>query len=74
MAYAAYEFCLMDDTLQSFIEKTRLERGPFFLARVALRTSFALDKPLNPTLDSSQCTEEFLAACRELGYDPSASS
>ena len=58
----------MGQRLDALLDHVRRERGPFFVARVALRARF-------PTRDDTSDTREneaaLVTACRELGYDPS---
>jgi hypothetical protein len=54
--------------LNALVEKIRVARGPFFLARVGLRLRFPLTRADLP--DDEERLRELVAACRELGYDP----
>jgi hypothetical protein len=55
--------------LAALLEKIRRERGPFLVARLALRVRFPLSAPAQLP-DGGEEERELLAACRALGYDP----
>jgi hypothetical protein len=55
--------------LNLLIEKIRVAKGPFFVARLGLRVKFTLSRPDLP--DNEAHERELLDACRALGFDPS---
>jgi len=54
----------------ALVDRTRAEQGPFFVARVALRLSFAIERVTRERTVTAEHVDEFVRACRELGYDP----
>jgi len=58
------------DRLMALVDRTRAEQGPFFVARVALRLSFAIERVTRERTVTAEHVDEFVRACRELGYDP----
>lgn len=57
--------------LAGIVETVRRMKGPFFLARVALRVQFSFDHAEG--LDEAH-TRHFVDVCRELGFDPTVST
>lgn len=57
----------MAERLDHLVERVRAAKGPFFVARVALRLSFPLGK--GEALDTPEREEELMRACRELGFE-----
>lgn len=60
----------MGARLNVLIDRIRDAKGPFFVARVALRIPFPLSKSDLP--DGAEFERQVLDACRELGFDASA--
>lgn len=58
----------MGARLAGLVEIIRRAKGPFFLARLALRLPFPLMRAAS--VDDAHAPE-LIAACRELGFDPS---
>jgi hypothetical protein len=59
----------MGAKVSDLVQQIRADKGPFFMARLCLRVDFALDET---TPDSPNTERTIIAACKELGYDPSA--
>ena len=58
----------MGERIDSIVERVRLEKGAFFVARVALRLGFPLGK--GETRDTPEHEQQLVDACVALGYDP----
>jgi hypothetical protein len=56
--------------VRRLVDRIREERGPFFLARLALRVSFRLEE--TDFADPGAAHDEIVAACRAIGHDPLA--
>lgn len=57
----------MESRLSQTLKKIRDTKGPFFLARLALRVTF---DPTDPTgVDEEKGMKELAEACKELGLD-----
>jgi hypothetical protein len=56
--------------LIALIDQIREEKGPFFVARVALRVNFPLNKP--DLVFGPEHEKQVVDACRELGFDLAA--
>ena len=60
----------MAGPLEEALEKLKQAKGPFFLARLALRVSF---DPADPRVaDQQKAVEELQRACSEMDVDLSA--
>ena len=57
----------MGARLLAMVETIRRAKGPFFVARLALRLRFSLDRA--EALDDNMVTE-LVTVSRELGFDP----
>jgi hypothetical protein len=56
--------------LSALIDQIRQEKGPFFVARVALRVNFPFNKA--DLAFSPEQEKQVFDACRELGFDLAA--
>jgi hypothetical protein len=54
--------------IQQLVSKAKAQKGPFFVARLALRVSYDIASPSVP--DTDQHLNELKAAFRDLGYEP----